>query len=85
MKIISLSSFLIIITVFAIQEACHGEPLTQDYYKDSCANVEDIVRKVITWKYVAQDLTLATPLLRLHFHDCFVRVIHAFFFYNSCF
>uniref|UniRef100_A0A7N2LWW6 peroxidase n=1 Tax=Quercus lobata TaxID=97700 RepID=A0A7N2LWW6_QUELO len=46
--------------------------LTQDYYKDSCANVEDIVRKV-TWKYVAQDLTLATPLLRLHFHDCFVR------------
>nr|XP_023925182.1 peroxidase 1-like [Quercus suber] len=52
--------------------ACHGGPLTQDYYKDSCANVEHIVRNV-TWKYVAQDLTLAAPLLRLHFHDCFVR------------
>ncbi|KAK7860391.1 peroxidase 3, partial [Quercus suber] len=52
--------------------ACHGGPLTQDYYKDSCANVEHIVRNV-TWKYVAQDLTLAAPLLRLHFHDCFFR------------
>ncbi|KAM3707552.1 hypothetical protein ACB098_02G035100 [Castanea mollissima] len=82
MKILSLSSFLVIITVFAIQEACHGGPLTQDYYKDSCANVEDIVRNV-TWKYVAQDLTLAAPLLRLHFHDCFVRGCDASVLINS--
>ena len=40
---ISLSSFLIhIITVFAIQEACHGEPLRQDYYRQCCPYVEDI-------------------------------------------
>uniref|UniRef100_A0A2N9EU85 peroxidase n=1 Tax=Fagus sylvatica TaxID=28930 RepID=A0A2N9EU85_FAGSY len=69
---ISLSSLLIVIAVFAILGASHGGPLRQDYYRDSCPYVEDIVREV-TWKHVAQDLTVAAPLLRLHFHDCFVR------------
>lgn len=65
--------------MFAIQEACHGEPLRQDYYRECCPHVEDIVKEV-TWKYVAQDLALAATLLRLHFHDCFVRVIHVFLY-----
>ena len=77
---ISLSSLLIIIAVFAILGASHGGPLRQDYYRDSCPYVEDIVREV-TWKHVAQDLTVAAPLLRLHFHDCFVRVISHVFLY----
>ncbi|GMY27617.1 peroxidase 3-like [Fagus crenata] len=79
---ISLSSLLIIIAVFAILGASHGGPLRQDYYRDSCPYVEDIVREV-TWKHVAQDLTVAAPLLRLHFHDCFVRGCDASVLLNS--
>ena len=40
------------------------------------SRTSDIVKEV-TWKYVAQDLTLAATLLKLHCQDCFVRVIHA--------
>ena len=43
------------------------------FYKHSCPDAEAIVREVVT-KAVEDDLTVMAPLLRLHFHDCFVRV-----------
>ncbi|CAN4099633.1 unnamed protein product [Withania somnifera] len=43
-----------------------------NYYHKSCPSVETIVRE-ITWSKVAADPTLAAKLLRLHYHDCFVR------------
>lgn len=70
-------SFLLITTAIlalGLLGVCHGGPLKQNYYKHTCPQALKIVRKV-TWKHVAQDLTVAAPLLRLHFHDCFVRVI----------
>ena len=76
-----LSSFLISIAVlFGLLGVSHGGKLSLDYYKDTCPQALDIVREV-TWKHVEQDLTVAAPLLRLHCHDCFIRVIHVFLLY----
>jgi peroxidase len=43
------------------------------YYSNSCPAVEAIVREEMV-KIIAAAPSLAGPLLRLHFHDCFVRV-----------
>lgn len=42
------------------------------YYHKSCDSVNDIVRD-ITWRKVAENPSFAAKLLRLHYHDCFVR------------
>ncbi|KAJ4887351.1 Peroxidase 1 [Raphanus sativus] len=46
--------------------------LDLDYYRSTCPQVETIVRRV-TFQYVSRRPTLAAALLRMHFHDCFVR------------
>ncbi|KAL9239197.1 hypothetical protein vseg_013539 [Gypsophila vaccaria] len=46
--------------------------LRNHFYKDSCTSAEDIVQTIVT-KHVEQKPTLAAKLLRLHYHDCFVR------------
>lgn len=51
----------------------HAKGLKMDYYEESCPQVEGIVRN-ITWSKVANNSTLAAKLLRIHYHDCFVRV-----------
>jgi peroxidase len=43
------------------------------YYSKTCPNVEAIVRAEME-KIISAAPSLAGPLLRLHFHDCFVRV-----------
>lgn len=43
------------------------------YYSKTCSNVEAIVHAEME-KIISAAPSLAGPLLRLHFHDCFVRV-----------
>ncbi|KAK6265007.1 hypothetical protein SCA6_020441 [Theobroma cacao] len=52
--------------------------LAYDYYKYSCPNVENIVRKVMLG-VVLTDPTAPAAFLRLLFHDCQVQVFHVFF------
>jgi peroxidase len=47
--------------------------LAYNFYQSSCPSAESIVRSV-TWAQVAADPALPARLLRLHFHDCFVKV-----------
>ncbi|PON88264.1 Peroxidase [Trema orientale] len=46
--------------------------LRKNFYGRSCRNLESIVQS-ITWSKVRADATMAAKLLRLHYHDCFVR------------
>ncbi|MCD9640627.1 hypothetical protein HAX54_026033 [Datura stramonium] len=70
----------IIFVVFIITVAGLGicnadkqkQKLKMNYYHKSCPSVEKIVKE-ITWSRVAADPTLPAKLLRLHYHDCFVR------------
>ena len=72
----NLSSFLFSIAVLlGLLGVCHGGMLRKNFYEDSCPLAEDTVKEII-WKRVAYNSTLPAKFLRMHFHDCFVRVIH---------
>ncbi|KAK9079866.1 hypothetical protein SSX86_001539 [Deinandra increscens subsp. villosa] len=51
-----------------------GQGLKMHYYQSQCrsVSVEETVRGIV-WKKVDADPTMAAKLLRLHYHDCFVR------------
>ncbi|GJN10565.1 hypothetical protein PR202_ga28670 [Eleusine coracana subsp. coracana] len=49
-----------------------GGQLEMDFYSNTCPHVEAIVREEML-KILREAPSLAGPLLRLHFHDCFVR------------
>ena len=50
-----------------------GYYLYSQFYDHSCPRAQEIV-KYIVGKAFAKDPRMAASLLRLHFHDCFVKV-----------
>ena len=60
-------------TVLLLPMCEAGQQPTENFYMQSCPWAESIVKQVVT-KHIAADPTLAGSVLRLHFHDCFVRV-----------
>ena len=65
-------------TVFSLQvpaldETTFDNLLSFGYYRKTCPQFESILHnKVKEW--IQKDYTLAASLMRLHFHDCSVRV-----------
>ena len=51
----------------------NGQGLKVRFYEKTCPSVESIVKKTID-DVIAVSPSLGGPLLRMHFHDCFVRV-----------
>ncbi|XP_009604229.1 peroxidase 27-like [Nicotiana tomentosiformis] len=51
---------------------CNAQGLKYGFYRKTCPRVESIVRET-TAQYISKAPTLAAPLLRMQFHDCFVR------------
>jgi Peroxidase len=47
--------------------------LDHDYYKKSCPNMEAIIQRKVK-ELLKNDYTYGAALIRLHFHDCAVRV-----------
>ncbi|KAG8366512.1 hypothetical protein BUALT_Bualt17G0087700 [Buddleja alternifolia] len=66
--------YCLILAIFSTFSSLHASepPLTLDYYKSTCPNVLDIVRKEMECA-VLSDPRNAALILRLHFHDCFVQ------------
>ncbi|WJX13756.1 peroxidase [Trifolium repens] len=51
---------------------CQGGSLRKSFYQHSCPQADDII-KTKTLQHVSADPNLPAKLLRMHFHDCFVR------------
>lgn len=65
-------TFLNLIIIFSVVST--GKSLSLNYYEKSCHDLEYIVLKTVT-DATARDKTVPAALLRMHFHDCFVRVL----------
>jgi len=56
-----------------------AQQLTYRYYRTTCPNVEKIIADEVK-KAFKKDKTIAPGIVRLLFHDCFVRVRHGYIF-----
>lgn len=54
-------------------QTAEGAGLKLRFYKKTCPRAEQIIRDVV-WKNVAAKSALPAKLVRMFFHDCFVRV-----------
>ncbi|KAI6672816.1 hypothetical protein NL676_000722 [Syzygium grande] len=70
-KLLSLLVFQLMLVAFVLDIA-NAQGLQVGFYKNTCPNAEDIVMKTAA-SFISQAPSLAAPLLRMHFHDCFVR------------
>lgn len=71
-------SFLLALSLLAFSPLCFcdktpGGYLYPQFYDRSCPRAKEIVKSVVA-KAVAREARMAASLLRLHFHDCFVKV-----------
>ncbi|KAL6143861.1 PREDICTED: peroxidase 27-like [Fragaria vesca subsp. vesca] len=69
-KLVWFISLQLLLVLFALDSTTNA--LQVGFYKYTCPHLEDIVHYT-TYYYVSRTPTLAAPLLRMHFHDCFVR------------
>ncbi|CAN6541595.1 hypothetical protein ACFX13_018691 [Malus domestica] len=70
-------SFLLALSLLALFPPCFcdktpGGYLYAQFYDHSCPRAKQIVKSVVA-KAVAREARMAASLLRLHFHDCFVK------------
>lgn len=64
--------FMQLIFVCSLVSLANAQGLKVGFYKKTCPSVEKIVKQT-TATFISRAPTLAAPLLRMHFHDCFVR------------
>ena len=65
-------AFLNLIIMFSVVST--GKSLSLNYYEKTCPDLESIVAKAVK-DAITGDKTVPAALLRMHFHDCFIRVM----------
>lgn len=70
-----MSNFAAFLFLLFISAGNCNAALTQGFYKGKCGSedVESIVAGIVS-SFFKKDNTIAAALLRMQFHDCFVRV-----------
>ncbi|CAJ1969141.1 unnamed protein product [Sphenostylis stenocarpa] len=63
---------LLCVVLLGFLGVCQGGDLKKKFYRDSCPEAEDIIKSK-TQQHVSDNPNLPAKLIRLHFHDCFVR------------
>lgn len=69
---VSRSSWIVFMAVLAMASSTSAS-LHLGFYRKTCPSAEAIVRRTVS-EAVANNPGLAAGLIRMHFHDCFVRV-----------
>jgi len=67
---------LCLVSPLFLASAVHGHPwggLFPQFYDHSCPKAKEIVQSIVA-QAVAKETRMAASLVRLHFHDCFVKV-----------
>jgi len=72
------TSYLIVLSLLAVAPLCFSYEtqvgyLYPQFYERSCPHLQEIIKSVVA-RAVAREPRMAASLLRLHFHDCFVKV-----------
>ncbi|GLT42539.1 hypothetical protein SLA2020_165320 [Shorea laevis] len=65
-------SLLFCLLALGLRVCCEAGCLRKNFYQHTCPLAEKIIQDV-TGKHVAADPAVPARLLRMHFHDCFVR------------
>ncbi|XP_010024694.2 peroxidase 5 [Eucalyptus grandis] len=68
----SSSAYLSFVLVICLISPAISGPLKVGFYQKKCPSAEAMVRESVQ-KALAADPGAVAPLIRLHFHDCFVR------------
>ncbi|GER40849.1 peroxidase [Striga asiatica] len=61
---------------------CSSNALSVNYYQKTCPRAESTITKVVK-EGMTNDKTVAAAILRMHFHDCFIRGCDASVLLNS--
>lgn len=72
---------LCLVSPLLLATSVHGNPwygygygLFPQFYDHSCPKAKEIVQSIVA-QAVARETRMAASLVRLHFHDCFVKVL----------
>lgn len=68
-----MAAILMITILFISSALSSSNALSVDYYKHTCPEAEPVITNVVH-KGMINDRTVPAALLRMHFHDCFIRV-----------
>ncbi|KAF7809621.1 Peroxidase 64 [Senna tora] len=71
-----------LISIIMLSAISIGNSLSLNYYEKTCPDVELIVAKAVK-DATSNDKTVPAALLRMHFHDCFIRGCDASVLLNS--
>ncbi|CAH9064902.1 unnamed protein product [Cuscuta europaea] len=64
--------WLLVVLIICMMNIYAGNGLSSDYYESTCPEAEAVVTEVVKAASLA-DQTVPAGLLRMHFHDCFIR------------
>jgi peroxidase len=67
---------LCLVSPLLLAGSVHGHPwggLFPQFYDHSCPKAKEIAKSIVA-QAVAKETRMAASLVRLHFHDCFVKV-----------
>ncbi|GLT34989.1 hypothetical protein SLA2020_094740 [Shorea laevis] len=62
----------LVFTIISFPFSSHVSALSSNYYHKTCPHLEHTVTSTVK-KAMKNDETVAAGLLRMHFHDCFIR------------
>lgn len=71
--LVSILTLLAVASLLSTSVTPADAQLVADFYKAKCKNAESVITAAVT-SALNKNKTSAAGVLRMHFHDCFVRV-----------